>query len=149
MLRPYAAKRSESGGGGPGVGPFWIPVSAGTTEPFSRQRLTDLVRPIPDQLDLQLEVDARILPDTPACFEQQLRHVRGAGPAVVEEEIGVHSADLRLSDSHSFQPRRLHQPAGEIAGRVLEHRTPAGAGRLGLLARFDVRLDAGSGPGRG
>src|SRR3990170_2769835 len=98
MLRPYAAKRSALASGGPAVAPLWIPAYAGMTMFYlSRQRLPDLVRPIPDQLDLQLEVDARILPDTPPCFEQQLRHVRGAGPAVVEEEVGVHSADLRLS----------------------------------------------------
>src|SRR3972149_4189733 len=119
---------SRRGSGSPGNAPLWIPAPsaelrvsstfAGMTMPCSsRQRLSDLVRPIPDQLDLQLEVDARILPYAPACFEQQLGPARGAGPAVVGEEVGVHSADLRLADSHSFQPRPFPQPAGEAAGR--------------------------------
>src|SRR5512141_619568 len=77
--------------------------------------------PLTDQLDLQFQLNALL-------FFYRLHHqldqrpdVFGSGRAVIDEEIAMQRADLRVADAGPFQARGFDQPAGVIAVRVLEH----------------------------
>ena len=64
----------------------------------------------------------------------QRSHVGRRRRAVVDDPVGVLGRERRAADGEPLQPALLEQTPREIAGRIGERRTRAGAGRLRLLA---------------
>src|SRR3972149_2157452 len=90
--------------------------------------------PLPDLLDLQLQLNPELIGHPPAGKLEHPPYPRRPGLAPVEEEVGVQGADPRLPPPFSLQPGGFNQPAGIVAGGVLEHRAPTGAAGLSPLA---------------
>src|SRR5262249_53391745 len=99
--------------------------------PSAGDRPPPLPRSLADHLDLHLEVDAVLGPDRVAHDGDELEHVGGAGAAGVDDPVGVDRGDLGAADAPALEPALLDEPAGELAGRILEDRAGVGHG-LGL-----------------
>src|SRR5688572_26058808 len=74
--------------------------------------------PVANALHLRFELDAELLRHGRAGALDQRRHVGGRGAAEVDDEVRVPGRYLRPADLQPFQPGRLDQAPGVVAGRV-------------------------------
>ena len=68
-------------------------------------------------------------------------HVGGRSPAVDDDEVGVHGADLRRSDAEALQPGGVDQPARMVVGRIAKDAARVLIGER--LRRLALRLVGG------
>src|SRR5690348_3346842 len=79
--------------------------------------------------------------NAPASFYDQRHDIGSAGPAEIDDKVGVALRNLRPAMCDSFHASLLDQPPGEIARRVLEDGTGALLRRLRPLAMLFILFD--------
>src|SRR5574338_248328 len=103
-------------------------------------------RPIADELDLVLQVDAEPLGDGPAHVIPDGAHVGGSpGPPVGDDEVRVQRAHLGRADAMALQAGGVDEPPGMVAGRVAEDAARVLVGQW--LRRLALRLVLGDARG--
>src|SRR4030067_178848 len=78
--------------------------------------------PFANQFNFGFERHTELLVHGRTSQVHQRLDIRRLSLTGVDEEVGVHGRNLRLPDPPALQPRRFDEPAGIIAGGVLEHR---------------------------
>src|SRR5262249_19842285 len=127
------------------------PVLSDTSASELRPPMSTPILVISDHLDLHLEIDAVAPAHGVAANVDEREHVGGAGAAGVDDPVRVLGRHPGGARAPALEPAVLDEPAGELAGRVLED--GAGVGhRLGLALgaavaeRAHVGLDIGARP---
>src|SRR5665213_2424640 len=103
-------------------------------------RTLDIRYELPDQVNVEVEVDAELLVDRAMNAGEQRADIEGLRAADVDDEVSVERGDFRPARAPALCPGGLDQAAGPVAGRVAEARTGVGNrdGLCGLAAHEPV-----------
>src|SRR5256885_7714216 len=86
----------------------------------------EVLRHLADHLDLELELDARLLGDGLAHVLDDLEHVGGGGVARIDDVVRMQRRHLGAADREALQASLVDQhPRRAGSPRVLEHRSAA------------------------
>src|SRR5947208_11620650 len=86
----------------------------------------EVIRHLADHLDLELQLDARLLGDGLTHVLDDLEHVAGGGVARIDDVVRMQRRHLGAADREALQARLVdHHSRRAGSSRVLEHRSAA------------------------